>query len=308
MSEEHDEEQGRWYNPLLERFAGPIGFIRSPWVIGAIVTAIVVAAIVVGWRRLGPTVLGKPEFVITLDKIEVSPQPSWIQTDVKAKVYRDGSFDELSLHDRDVVEKIADAFAVHSWVAEVTKVRKFHGKLFVDLRFRRPVAMVEVTSNGEPGLVPVDATGVILPTADFSLNQTRDFLRISIPEVNSYGIDGTIWDDIRVVEAAAIADAWDTNWTKAGLYRVVATESRGGRRSNGETDYELRTREGARVIWGRGLGQERAGEASASQKIAQALDYVTEHGPLDDTPGKMILDVRTGTAKVIAPRTAKRNK
>ena len=54
-------------------------------------------------------------------------RPAWIHTDVKAEVIRNASLDAaLSVLDDNLTVNIAQAFALHPWVAKVTRVSKHH--------------------------------------------------------------------------------------------------------------------------------------------------------------------------------------
>src|SRR5205823_13213433 len=86
-------------------------------VLTAVVVLVAIAGFVYGWRRWGEPSLSSPEYLVTAERISVTPQPAWIHTNVKAEMLRSLTGAKLELLDRQLVEKLADAFALHPWVA-----------------------------------------------------------------------------------------------------------------------------------------------------------------------------------------------
>jgi hypothetical protein len=158
----------------------------------------------------------------------------------------------------------------------------------VTLEYRRPVAVVEITSGGRPGLLFVDAEGVLLPSDDFAQNQAKNFLRIAAGHSTPAGVYGAPWGDERVAGAARLAAALGDRWRDAALVRIEAV-----RAASGELIYELRTAGETRVIWGASPGQESPREPSTQQKLAALANYLADKGPLDRTGGSRLIDLRT---------------
>lgn len=290
---------------LFTKFPGGLGSTRNRFIAAA---AIVIAALVAGrvaWNRWGQPSLDDPAFAISPEQIVVTPQPAWIQGDVKAEVIRDSALTDLNLHDKQLLDKVARAFALHSWVAKVKRVEKaYPARLTVDIDYRKPVATVEIgdaLGSGEPGLLFIDAESVLLPSDHFSPAQARNYLRISAGNVLPTGVYGTVWGSPRILGAAQIAEAWGDQWKSLGLYRIVIKED-----PNAEPIYELHTKGQARVIWGKPPGQELEGEPPAAKKIAYLTQYVAENGSLDKSAGGGPIDLRRLAApKPIAPTAAK---
>lgn len=232
------------------------------------------------WRRWGETVASHPRYLLDAERLEVTPQPDWIRGDVKRDVMRDGALAGLKTLDPQVTVRVARAFALHTWVSDVKRVRKEHpGRVIVELEYRRPVGMVEVTTQGQRGLLPVDAKGVLLPPQEFSAEQTRDYIRIVVGETLPVGPVGTAWGDDRVAGAARIAGALGAAWRQLDLLRIaVQPHSAGGRRRPEELIYELHARQGSRIIWGRSVGYERAAEATAAEKTARLVKFFEQRG------------------------------
>src|SRR5437870_4584631 len=112
---------------------------------GVALTALLGIAAIIGaiycWQRWGAVATQSPDYLVTPEKISVTPPPAWIHTDVKAEVVRTAGLSRLSLRDKQLVEHVAHAFALHPWVAKVVRVEKqFPAKVAVELLYRQPVA------------------------------------------------------------------------------------------------------------------------------------------------------------------------
>lgn len=249
-----------------------------------------------GWQQVGPQVSQGPEYRLEPDQIEITPLPPWIRTDVRAETVRDGGLSGLSLLDREVTVKIARAFALHTWVEDVRRVRKEHpARVIVELVYRRPVAMVEVTMNDQPGLLPVDVHGILLPPGDFSAEQARDYLRVSLPNAMPAGSVGSAWGDPRVTGAARIAAVLQEHWKPLGLYRIAVEPSESPRTNANEAVYVLTTRRGAHIIWGSAPQIDDVADVKrALAKVERLVAYVEQHGPLDGLQTGTQIDLTQG--------------
>jgi hypothetical protein len=257
---------------------------------GVVLTvAVVVAALggaLYGWQRWGA--LAAHEYLLTPERIQITPPPAWIRSDVKAAVVRTANLTRLDVRDRQLAPQLAAAFALHPWVAKVVRVQKrFPPSAEVVLDYRRPVAAVRVEPHGKSELLFVDEQGVLLPTEDFLAVQGPDFLRIEaggdLP-TSGYGLP---WKSARIIGAARLAAAWNDRWRPLGLYQIVATET-----AAGPLTFELRTPKGTRIVWGAAPGQESSREPTAEQKISALEEYVRDKGPLDRDGGESTLDLR----------------
>lgn len=241
------------------------------------------------WKYVQPRVLAQPEYYVTnLDGLIVTPPPEWIHADVRAEVFRDLNLENpLSLMDEQLTRRVADAFLLHPWVAKVNRVVKQHpGRLMVELEYRKPVAMVEVPG----GLLPVDATGRLLPCSetDFTPIEASRYPRIAGIKTLPLGAVGAAWGDPRVSETAEIAAALGELWKPLHLQRIVP----GSMNLTGEVLYELYTQGGMRVVWGRAPSRDGAGEPLTAEKIARLRQFASENGSLDRTDGPKELDLR----------------
>jgi hypothetical protein len=269
------------------------GFLMRPQNRGWVTTLAVVLAAIVGsciaWQKWGAPSLGSAEYLVVPEQIEVTPQPTWIHTNVKADCIRSLAGIRLDLLDRDLVEKVANAFALHPWVAQVVRIEKrYPAQLSVDIEYRRPTLVVKLDSPGEDGLLFLDEEAVLLPSSDFAPGQARSFLRLSAAGETPSSVYGAPWNSERIAGAARLATIWGTRWQPLGLYWIFAAKVR-----SGEMIYELRSQDDkVRVIWGVTPGHESPHEPSAEQKIAALEQFVHDKGPLDKSASDGLIDLR----------------
>jgi len=252
-------------------------------------SAVVLAALIgfgIAWQRWGVPSLEGDDYLVTAEKITVTPQPAWIHANVKADCVRSLAGMRLALLDRDLVEKVASAFALHPWVAEVIRVEKtYPAKVNVDLEYRRPVLVVKLDIPGDENLLFLDEHAVLLPSTDFAPTQARDYLRIAAASETPSSVYGVPWKSDRIAGAAAIAACLDDHWQPLGLYSIVTT-----RIGSGDLVYELRSQdEKRRVIWGHPPGHEASGEPHPDQKLAALANLKTD--PTSTEP--KTIDLRT---------------
>jgi hypothetical protein len=264
---------------------------RPPWrtvVAVALVLAATCGVLAAAWQRWGRAALQQREFRVTAASFEVTPPPNWIAAPVVEEVIRDGNLAGLLVHDKALVQRVAEAFALHPWVARVLRVEKrYPARVIVQLEYRRPVAVVPVATRRESGLLLVDAQGVLLPTDDFTASQAQGYLRIEGIDTLPAGVYGTPWGDRRVSEAASIAAVIGPRWKELGLYAIVPLAS-----ADGSDTYVLRTPQGVRLVWGRPPGQESPGEPPAAAKLAALAACIREQGSWDREGAPAQLDLR----------------
>lgn len=280
MNNKGNRGWGRWFA------VGP-SLLKGNWRTLAAVAAVGAGAIAAGrwsWEKWGRPATQGTEYRITADRIEVPPQPVWIQADVKADVLRDSRLGELDLLDPQLAEKVYRAFALHNWVGRVRDVKKIYpGRIVVDLEYRKPIAMVEVDVSHGPGLLFIDDKAVLLPSDDFALRHTQQFVRIYVPKTSPAGPYGTPWGDDRVTGAAEIAVALSELRETIGLKRISAEEVPGGR-----VMYDLELSSGKKIRWGAVPGKEEESEPVSMVKITR-LREAAKNEKLDE----VLLDRRS---------------
>jgi hypothetical protein len=253
------------------------------------------------WNGVRRHVLHSADYWLTSYNVEITPLPNWIRSDIRAEVFRDASLDgPLSIMDAHLTDRIAAAFSLHPWVAEVRRVTKYHpARVRAELVYRKPVCMVEVPGR----LLPVDERGVLLPAADFSQVEAREYPCLVGIRTVPVGPAGEHWGDARVVGAAEIAAVFGAAWQELKLDRIVPLGP--VRLAPGEEHtYALFTRGGTRILWGRAPGTDMPGETPAVDKVARLRNYAKEHGALDDPRGPQQIDVRGRHALRFSHRAA----
>ena len=229
------------------------------------------------------------EYIVTQDKVVITPPPGWIHSDIRAEVFRDASLDgPLSILDESLGERISNAFSLHPWVAKVVWVRKkAPAQMEVALEYRRPVCMVEVP--GEP--LPVDVEGRLLPSGDFSPVEKSSYLRLTGIDTVPMGPAGQPWGDGRVVGGAEIAAALGDAWRE-----LRGSGSRASPRLpatvGDEPTYQVFTRGGTRILWGLAPGSKGPEELPPAEKVARLLRYKADHETLEGNGGPQTLDIR----------------
>jgi len=227
------------------------------------------------WQQVRDRVTVAPENLIDASQITLTPPPTWIHSDIKAQVLRDAGFgSQLSLLDERLTINVAQAFALHPWIAKVTRVSKSKETgVTVEVLYRQPVAMVEVAG----GLLAVDAEGIVLPSDDFTADDAKNYPRISGILTGPRGPVGTRWGDAGVVTAAQLAIYLRDHWQPLKLKKIIPQTGDGSDRLS----FALVTAGERTLPWGRLPGQEFAGELPATEKIAKLRRHVAENGSLD---------------------------
>ncbi len=258
------------------------------------------------WHTVRTHVLASAEYRLSVEHVTLTPAPPWIRGDLRNEVLADLAFDgSVSILDDDLVERIAQAFALHPWVARVEHVRKFYpARVEVEVVYRQPVLLVETPANW----LPVDAEAVLLPSVDFSPRDLDRYPRLTGARTAPLGAAGTAWGDPLVADAARIAELLDEPWQELHLAELRPFQVPVGvpHSTDLHDTFELLTAGQTRIIWGHAPGGTALGEPSAKEKLARLRAIVAERGSLDGPPGGVEIDLRSGTASADEPRTAAR--
>ncbi len=269
------------------------------WLVIAGGIAVVTVGLAYGvWRQVRSHVLASQQYQVDPAQIRMSPAPPWIRSDIKNEVLREASFTgPLSLLDTELTIRIASAFATHPWIASVQRVSKhFPSGLDVEVAYRRPVAMVEVTE----GALPVDAEGVVLPTSDFKPGEADRYPRIGGIQTSPGGLVGSAWGDAAVVGAAQIAAALANDFQTLQLFRIVPSGRHPGGRGGVEYTFAIYTRGGTQIDWGLAPNTTVIGEPPSGEKLARIKQHIAKNGPLDGgVPQHLRFDDK-GTLEAVA--------
>ncbi len=246
------------------------------------------------WSEVRGQVLSGPDYAITAESIEITPPPSWIRTDIRGEVFRAVQLGgALRLLDADVTERLAGAFSLHPWIRSVRRVEKRHpARVIVELEYRRPVLMVETPA----GLLPVDHEGVLLPNGDLTQAEQLRLPRLAAIETQPLGAMGERWGDPRVFGGAQIAAVLADHWAGWGLDHMVSSVRPLGS-SPEDYVYQLVTRDGRRIYWGRSPATTDSSELPASEKIARLDAFFARPQPTSPGGDQQLWDVRNLPAR-----------
>jgi hypothetical protein len=256
------------------------------------------------WKQVEPSVIHREPYLLTAERITMTPQPEWIASDIRAEVIRNaGLGQKLSILDDAFMDVVQDAFALHPWIASVDKITKrYPAGVHVDVTFRKPVAVVELASEEGMLLVPLDAQGVVLPIADVPEIRKRYMPRIQ--NIVDRPPVGQKWDNPRVAGAVDLAIRLAGYWESLFLVDILPSTRPEILEEHRFYVYDLMTRGGTRVVWGAAPGISPPGEADFATKLDRLKRCVSEHGPLDTVQSPAIVDVRNQLT--VTPRTVKK--
>jgi cell division septal protein FtsQ len=278
---------------------------RLRWLTVLAFLLIVASGVYTLWQSVKPQVFGLRQYVVAVGDVHIiTPLPKWIRSDVRGDVVREINLaGPVSILDEDLGERFYEAFAAHPWVAKVVRVLKRPpAGVDVELVYRQPVLMVQVTD----GLLPLDAEGVQLLTADFSPLEAMRYPRLVIVGRETPPPAGTRWSDARVVAAAALAAVLNDAWQELGLHRL-ALAADPPPSAAGPFEFELFTKEGTRVLWGAAPTSLADAQAAAADKLARLRKYHADHNTLEGSRGPQTLDLRAPHGVQTSPRTASRS-
>ena len=254
-----------------------------------------------------PDLHDNQQYRLQTAQIEITPPPRWVPTDLAEQVARRAGLpDELSLLDKDITRRVAEAFERHPWVKGRVRVStSVPARMRVELEYREPVAMVRVASAA--GLFPIDAEATLLPSADFAPAEIAKYPLIDNVKTPPRGVEGTVWKENSVIAAARLAVLLKPYWQQFGLQSIRVPENSDNQLAWEDLSLQLATRGGSRVIWGRAPGAKHPGELPADKKIDRIKFYLKHHGPFDAAHGPYEYDItpwRDISRKPIADRGA----
>ena len=256
------------------------------------------------WQQVEPQVVQRQQYMLSAERISTTTQPEWIQGNFLSQVVRDAGLDgRLSLLDDSFAEVVEDAFVLHPWVERVERIEKRHPRgVYVELDFREPIAVVEMSAAEGVLYVPVDRQGYHLPHRDLAEVRKRYLPRIGgivgRPPV------GQQWPDARVIGAARLAQQLRSEWDSLHLVDILPSARPEIRGDHRYFVYELVTKGGTRVVWGAAPDASPPGEHSFEAKLTRLKSCVEQHGPLNSVRSPAVVDVRIELA--ITPRTVKK--
>jgi len=271
-------------------------FFRPRQLMVTAAVAMTIVMIPVLARRM-PKLNDRPEYRIGAEQVSVSTPPNWIPPDLAEQVFvRAGLEKNQSLLDETLSERIAAAFHTHPWIQEVRSVRKtYPARIHVDVVYREPVAMVK----GVDGYYPIDRRGILLPARDFSDADVERYPVIERVASVPMGKLGESWGDPAVSGAAELAatlnakrEGKDSWWSELELSAILMPRRVALIEDADELEYELRTKGGSEILWGRGPNSRHPGELAVAQKLQRLSEYQRDYGGFDDAHGPYRIDIR----------------
>lgn len=244
------------------------------------------------WTRHSDKILSQPQYRLNPDLLQVTPQPEYIRSDVKANAVINGQLKDANLLEERIVLQVRQAFAVQPWVKEVLYANKqYPSTVEVELVYRRPIAMVEIppgTLEGidYPSVLPIDDEAVLLPV-EITEAEARKFPKIGGVNTAPAGPPGSPWGDTRIAEATQIVMLLEDIWDQLELHRIEVPPRTSSVNQPESEEYQLVSKSRQRYSWGPALGKELPGEPSgkelakrlrkAFEKTGMTIDELYEH-------------------------------
>ena len=254
-----------------------------------------------------PDLNQRSEYRLKTAEIKIKNLPRWVPPNFLEQILdRAGLPEEVSVLDDGLTRQVVDAFQLDPWVADVVKVqiKSMPAELEMTLQYRWPVAMVAV----KQGMYPIDAEGVLLPPAYFSVADTKRFLVIHNVRSTPQGPEGTQWGDDALTGAANIAEALADHWKNLGIVEIHVPQIKSADVEIEDLIYEMVTVGGSKIIWGRAPGSDHPGELQTAQKLGRLEKYREEFGSFDEPNGPYEIDIRHWQEISRRPLTAGRGR
>jgi hypothetical protein len=221
------------------------------------------------WRRVEPIVESSDAYRLDPHTIEVQPKPpEWIRGDIRTQVLRNAMLEEsLSMLDKKLPQRIADAFEFHPWVASAKVTLQYPARVRVELTYRRPVAQLSIENRNSEEQVVLDPTGIRLPETDLTAKEiaalpvVAETVGIHLPLV------GQRMEDLRTRGAVEIAALLAADWPELSLMKIVPLAVLQGEKNARYQAYELQGTSGGTYLWGAAPSEMPAEEVSSTIKI-----------------------------------------
>ena len=303
---------------LLEGFSLR-GILLHSATLFVIATMLVIGTAIFLWERHQARIVNLEEFRLTEDKIQLTTPPVWASDNLKRMVIsgiskptpetsnpKSGN-NPASILDTQLVARTASVMKNVGYVERVKSVHKSKSGLEIDLVYREPIALVELSQHtfpyewpqkyqGKDILLPVDRFGVVMPESlgtGLLLPRILVVYPVASPDQFQKLVTWADWPDERIKDAAAISALFEKSSDAIGLARIM-TRRKPDQAGVSQISYELWPDSGAQVVWGNAPGKELQGEADAEAKLRALEDFVLKYGALNRQDNKRV-DVRTGT-------------
>jgi hypothetical protein len=270
------------------------GWRIAKGVLACVVVAGLGSGAVWGYAALHENVRTSPQYRMTSQSLVLERFPPWMTEAIRSELdvrRLDPTFPkEFSLLDDDVCDRMAEAYGRCLWVERVERIVRRDPRsntwadpnrpsLEIDLKFRRPLAFVQV----QEGFCLVDEQGVRLPGLyhEPRLGNSTFLAVTGVPWLAPQ--PGQAWADPALAAALKVASAVES---KRQTFHLVSVDMSnfGYKRSPRDTEIALWTANETRIKWGKAPSPEaeRLQEKTAVEKVAY-LEFVYKslHGQVD---------------------------
>ncbi len=279
------------------------GILLHPTTMFVFATVVMIGGAIFLWEGHQDKIVNLDEFRLTEDKIRLTPTPEWAGTDLKKLVLDETESGNASILDTDLVPRTAGVMRSVGFVETIRSIEKSKSGLDIDVIYRQPVALVELSrvtlvkkwpaeNQGKTVLLPVDRNGFLMPE---SIGNGKNLPWIAVPYPTSFSTTWTLWQDDRIQDAAAICALFDPPLAEIGIERITTNRFRQPTSIRERVPYELYSGSGTRIVWGNAPGKERDAEAKSDAKIRAIEAVFSQFGHLDKVDLGRI-DVRSGKA------------
>ncbi len=291
---------------ILDRLLAGIsirGTLVHPTTLFIFATSILIGSAIFLWERHQETIVNLEEFSLTQEKIALTPQPHWSELDLKEMVLDQSNGEQASILDTELVPRTAGIMKQVGFVEQINSIEKSKSGLNIDVIYRQPIALVELSavtmknkwpSNqmGKTVLLPVDRNGVLMPES-IGDNLSLPWIAVLFP--SQFEATWEQWPDARIHDAAAISSAFKRPLSELGIQRITTNQIESNSSAQNLKPFELYSGSGTRIVWGNAPGKEADSEANAIEKIRAIEAVVAQYGILNEVDLGRI-DVRSGKA------------
>ncbi len=288
---------------ILDRLIGNLslrGLLFHPATLFVAATGGLIAGAILLWEAQSGTIVNLEEFQLTQEKIRLTEPPEWAEANLKEILTSQPSGDAPSILDSELVSRTANVMRNVGYVERVRNVRKSRSGLDIDVIYRYPVGLVELSPITIPEmaeatskrlLLPVDRQGVLMPEK-LGLEQSWPRIMIPYPAMPENLSSWSVWPDERIQDAASICFLLKEKAQSLGLALVVQDPVQ---YAGPQIPFDLRLNSGTIIIWGSAPGKEVDLEVDAETKMQIIEELVAEYGP-EISVGKKVIDIRNGQA------------
>jgi hypothetical protein len=189
-------------------------------------------------------------------------------------------------------------------VEQVVRIEKrYPPAVLVEVKYRRPVAVIEAPQGETALLLPVDASGIHLPADDVPLIRRTYLPRIT--GIVGQPPVGRPWDDPRVAGAVELAVRLADVWEALNLTTIVPSALVKVQGDHSYFAYDLVNRGGTRIAWGPAPQAAPPGEDDFGAKLTRLKQCVAQYSGVEYVDWPEAINIRSSQIE-ITPREAKK--